>query len=383
MSEKRLSYLFYKQVDGTSTEAEKQEFAVLAAQPGYETVLKQLMEESWETFTGAKAIFEESKSAGMLQTALAADHNIKRLPVFRKLGWVAAAIVITLTVGAWYFFSNKPAVSRQSAARQPAVIQPGSNKAMLTLSDGSTVVLDNTTGTAITDKNGRQIINLNNGQLSYAPSDSSPSAISYNTLTTPKGGEFQVILPDGSRVWLNSASSLRYPVVFKGTDRQVMLTGEAYFEVANNSTMPFRVTLDNGPEINVLGTSFNINAYQDEEVVKTTLVAGSVKVGNALLKAGQQSITGAGKQTVKYVNIAEETAWKNGYFEFNELPVEAVMKQLARWYDFEVVFNGHVNGGIVGTIARKESLAKVFELLQQTQSVRFKVNGKKVIVSSL
>jgi ferric-dicitrate binding protein FerR (iron transport regulator) len=317
---------------------------------------------------------------------------VARLAPVRRMRagrWLAAACCLLLVAGAWFITSRGKVVPPKEAAATAAIV-PGSTKATLTLSDGKVIELGGEPGTTITDKDGVTVINLAAGQLSYTAGTTGkqPGSLAFNTLATPKGGEYQVILPDGTTVWLNSASSLRYPVAFTGAAREVELNGEAYFEVVASSSRPFKVTTGKGADIEVLGTGFNINAYPDEAPVKTTLVEGSVRVGSGtitpvLLKAGQQSVLGDHSQLVTEANVAEETAWKNGYFEFNELPIREVMKRLARWYDFEFSFEGPVKGSLTATIARKDPLEKVFELLQQTKAYRLRTNGRHIIVSSL
>jgi len=221
---------------------------------------------------------------------------------------------------------------------------PGGDKAILTLSDGSTFVLNSTGNGTIALQGATNIVKVDNGKLAYNTLKEKPGEVTYNTLTTPAAGQFQVALPDGSKVWLSNASSLRYPVAFTGKGREVELKGEAYFEIAHNAAMPFTVKVGEKMLVNVLGTSFNIAAYGDESQVKTTLLTGAVRVSegsaNALLKPGEQvQVNSEGAfSTPKEVDADRVIAWKNGLFHFEKADVRTVMRMLARWYDVEVYY---------------------------------------------
>ena len=224
----------------------------------------------------------------------------------------------------------------------------------------------------------------------YNSSNADQNTVSYNILSTPYGGQYQVTLPDGTIVWLNSASNLRYPTSFTGHERRVEITGEAYFEVAKNARQPFKVKINlsngEGSEVEVLGTHFNINAYDDETTIRTTLFEGSVKInqstGTTQIKPGQQLQTGKTGQ-IKIINNAdlEETiAWKEGRFQFGNADINCIMRQLARWYDIDVKYEGNISRHFSGIIPRNVNLLKVLNMLELTGEVNFKVEGKKVIV---
>jgi len=280
---------------------------------------------------------------------------------------------------------------------KPGVIQqddvaPGGNKATLTLANGSKIILDSTHNGALTEQGGINVVKLN-GQLAYKPGGNKTVELLYNTVTTPKGGQYQLLLADGSRVWLNAASSLRFPTAFIGNERKVELTGEGYFEVAKNASVPFKVNIAGKCEVEVLGTHFNINAYADEATVNTTLLEGKVKVTavTQLQPATHKAqILSPGQQTLLYssgmiklntnVNVEEVMAWRNGVFNFDGADIDVVLRQLARWYDVSIVFEGEVpRRNFAGEMQRDLNLSQVLRILEKN-NVRFRIEGKKLIV---
>jgi ferric-dicitrate binding protein FerR (iron transport regulator) len=276
-------------------------------------------------------------------------------------------------------------------------IAPGSEKAVLTLADGSTIILDNAANGNVAQQGGTKIIKLDNGQLAYDAGRNThrrvlSGELLYNTISTPRGGQYQITLPDGTKVWLNAASSIKFPTAFSGSTREVEMTGEAYMEIAKNSKQPFRVKA-NGTEIQVLGTSFNINAYSDEEAVKTTLIEGRVRVSslksNVILKPGQQAriaLAVSSDQQAKGITVVNDAdiqqalAWKNSLFKFNDASIEVIMRQLARWYNLDVVYEGNVTKTFLATIPRNVPISQVLEALEITGAVKFKVEANKVTV---
>jgi len=289
-------------------------------------------------------------------------------------GWrAAAAVIILIATGAYFLFQNKPQQSIAVQKKQPPVndIQPGGNRAVLTLADGTRIILDSAHNGDISQQGHTKVIKLNDGRLAYKSHNENNAEPVYNTISTPKGGTYQVILPDGTSVWLNALSSLRFPTFFSGAKRTVEMTGEAYFEVSKNKDMPFTVTA-NGMDVEVLGTHFNVMAYNDEDVLKTTLLEGSVKVNKngktVLLKPSQQAKLTKTNNDLKVsddVNTAEETAWRNGMFQFNNADIAEVMKQVARWYDVEISYSGTMpSDHFTGKISRNSSLSKVLKILE-------------------
>lgn len=307
-----------------------------------------------------------------------------------KLWWAAAAVLLIVSAGLFVLNSHKsdqPPNNIAAHALKPIV--PGGNKAILTLANGAVINLNAASNGVIARSGDVAITKEKNGQLVYAAeADQSDKddKISYNTISIPRGGQYQLILPDGTNVWLNSASSLKYPVKFKGMERHVELTGEAYFEVAKNKNMPFTINANN-VNIKVLGTHFNVMAYADEPSVKTTLLEGSVMLnarnGQALLIPGQQAdVTNSnGKVDLNYVNTDDAVSWKNGYFTFRNESVVSIMKKVSRWYDVDVEYRddlSHVLFG--GTISRAKDIQELLSKIELTNSVHFKIEGRRVIV---
>lgn len=321
-------------------------------------------------------------------------------PADNRFRWripaVAAAVLVLLSAALYFLLPYRTRQPQQiSLAEQPVNdIAPGGNKAMLTLADGSTIVLDSASNGTISQQGNIQIQKLDNGLLAYIVNGRTITENDenfYNTITTPRGGQYQVTLADGTLVWLNAASSIRFPVVFTGTERKVTITGEAYFEVAKNVAMPFKVKAASS-EIEVLGTHFNVNAYEDEASIKTTLLEGSVKVSAiassvkhapVLLKPGQQSsISKAGIISVQNDADTEEAmAWRNGRFQFRSADLQSILRQISRWYDVDVVYQGKVDLHFTGQLARNANVSNVFEKLALTGEVNFRIDGKKIIVS--
>lgn len=333
---------------------------------------------------------EEKTEQALAQVIEAINKERKIVLLQPAVKWLAAASVILIC--GFLFFLLKPgktgkvATGQNNSNIQP-LIKPGGDKAVLTLADGSQVVLDSAGNRTIASQGNTTIINLN-GKLSYNAGEvnNQNNAVVYNTITTPKGGQYQLVLADGSKVWLNSASSLRFPTAFAGTNRVVELTGEGYFEVAHNAAKPFQVKV-NDMEVEVLGTHFNINGYADEPLVKTTLLEGRVKVkknGNfAYLNPGQQAIIQPAKNEIGLdndVNIEEVMAWKNGKFLFNGADLETIMRQVSRWYDVDFVYEKKISETISGGLSRSESISRLLTILEATGKVQFKINGKQIVV---
>jgi hypothetical protein len=303
---------------------------------------------------------------------------------FHRQGWkVAAAVLLLLISGSvWWVLQENKRDQGRVAVKPVQDVVPGGNGAVLTLANGQVVTLDSLKNGMIGIQNGTSLV-LNDGSLSYNAKDA--AAISYNTISTPNARQFKLVLPDGSKVWLNAASSLKYPTAFLGKERRVEMTGEAYFEVAKNADMPFKVKVNEQTAIEVLGTHFNVNAYRDESSIRTTLLEGLVKVnkGAAMvtLKPGQQVQVNDQLKVDNTVNINQVVAWKEGTFNFDELGVEEVMRQLARWYNIEVVYErGIPSRKFYGEIGRNLNLSQVLEGLKLS-GVNFRIeDGKRLIV---
>jgi ferric-dicitrate binding protein FerR (iron transport regulator) len=321
---------------------------------------------------------------------LTSDHDtpVKSIPY--RWTAIAAAIALLLVTGAAYFLlRERQPLPPAPVAKTQRIISPGGNRAMLTLADGTQIPLDSAQNGTLAQQGNALITKSDSGRLTYIHNTAMPGTeVQYNTLRTPPGGQFQLELPDGTKVWLNAASSLQYPTTFTGSDRTVLLTGEAYFEVAQHASLPFRVNVGKNMNVDVLGTSFNIMAYDEEELVKTTLLEGAVKVtGNGIAKRlnpGQGSWLNrhnGSQEVLDQVNVEEAVAWKNGSFQFEGNDIQSVMRQIARWYDAEVIYKANIPAHFRGIIPRNAPVSQVLHMLEQTGEVHFEIHGKQIIVS--
>lgn len=319
-------------------------------------------------------------------------HTATSVHFMRRWGWVAAAsFLVLLGTGVFFMLNKKTPV--KTLAEKPVNITPGKAGAVLTLGDGSQVVLDSLNNGLVAAQNGSQAV-LKNGQLVYDNTGQANGQVVYNTISTPKGRQFSLVLPDGSEAWLNAASSVRYPTAFTGWERNVEVTGEVYFEVAKNAEMPFRVNVNHRATIDVLGTDFNVNAYENEKYVNTTLITGSIRIqaGNAeqqgnsvLLKPGQRAqVSNSASFSITVTNNADAKnaiAWKNGYFNLDDLSLEELMRQVERWYDVQVVYEKGVPAkSFFGKVNRDLPLLDFMEGLKDW-GVRFRLDGRKLIIT--
>ncbi|PTS94987.1 anti-sigma factor [Pedobacter sp. HMWF019] len=315
----------------------------------------------------------------------------------RWIGIAAAIIFLAGFLSLFYFAYH----AKQSVKAEQALVKmknhdfrPGGNRAFLILSNGKSIQLTDTKSGKIADQNGMVVSKTAKGQLVYDHSTNNSyrnegSKLTYNTVSTPRGGEYQLILSDGTKVWLNAASSITYPVSFYGEERSVVVNGEAYFEVAHNQRKPFKVLTGN-QEITVLGTHFNVKGYSDDAGITTTLVSGSVKIRNLtssqsdLLHPGEQATVFKDKGAISIAAVNSDVAvsWKNGYFLFDGQGIESIMKMLSRWYDLDVdthLYKRHDKFG--GTFSRSSNLLEILKNLEQIGQVHFKIENKKIIVS--
>ena len=330
-------------------------------------------------------------------TGIPERKTVKHISLFNRTWFKYAAVIVLLVIaGYWLYLRQQPDPPEQTLAetKQP-VIAPGKEGAILTLSDGRQVVLDSLGNGLVADQQGTKVT-LKNGQLGYDASAASEAK--YNKMTTPRGRQFHLQLPDGTSVWLNAASSITYPTAFTGKERTVFITGEAYFDVAQNAHKPFRVKVNDQLDVEVLGTAFNVNAYADEEAIRTTLLTGkiravveSLKRGNSskqnkkdlVLKPGQQVIVSQEQlvQLKENVNLNKVMAWRKGYFDFADADVPEVMRQLQRWYDIEVEYEGAVpNKVFSGKVGRDLNLADVLAILKQME-LKYQLEGRKLIIT--
>lgn len=318
---------------------------------------------------------------------------------WRRIIAVAAIVVSVMTVVSYFIlFSESPQakiVQVKPVEKIPTnEIIPGGNKALLTLEDGSTIILDSASTGTIIQQGNIKVQKLKNGLVAYLVNNKQVSPNDkafYNTISTPRGGEYQVTLSDGTKVWLDAASSIRFPIIFTGNERKVFITGEAYFEVAKNEKMPFKVKAGHS-EIEVLGTHFNVNAYEDEASIKTTLLEGKVKISAPLIAGnhsakflvpGQQAdLNKAGNiKIIENADTEAAVAWMKGYFQFKSADLHSILRQISRWYDAEIVYDGNVNTHFTGQLNKNLDVLQLFKTLSLTNEVTFKTEGKKIIVS--
>lgn len=334
---------------------------------------------------------ELKEESSLIFDALMLEQHAKRRIVKPIWYSAAAAAAVLLVLSGLYFFNDHKDGSFQNRMAKTTLenkvndIQPGRQAATLILANGSKIDLDGAVQGEIAKQKGVLITKTADGKLVYTISDSEANTTEFNTLSTVKGQQYQVILPDGSKVWLNAASSLTYPANFANLkNRMVQLSGEAYFEVAKDKSHPFIVKTEQ-QQVEVLGTHFNINSYDDEKATTTTLLEGSVKVldgkGESVLLPGQQSALAKNRIEISKADVNETIAWKNGDFIFNNEEFGSILRQLSRWYNVEIVDNGqHEDLRLSGTISRSKNISTVLKALEVTGEVKFKIEGKTVIV---
>lgn len=392
----RVVYLIDQYTNGSLTTAEQAEWEALLQSDPEGTVMKQALEQMMEaaTPTSKLDIPHWEKLAEQIisvdKVTITGEKQDSPLPVVRSLKttwWrYAAAIIILAGIGTWLWMKNgdQQEVAKNEQQRPPAqdTVMPGSNKAVLTLSNGSTVQL---TPQAKEIKEAGTNIRSTGSELAYGKTDS----MVLNTLSTPRGGQYQLTLADGTRIWLNAASSITFPTAFTGQERAVQVTGEVYFEVAKNAKMPFKVKLNGGAAVEVLGTHFNINAYPDENAVATTLLEGAVRIrtsrASQILKPGQQAqLYGHEKiDIINHADLGQVMAWKNGTFNFNNMELPAMMRQLERWYDITVTWEGPVPAlNFRGEMDRGVQLSGVLRILSDF-GIKGTLRGRTLVLTTI
>lgn len=377
MNGEELLNLYEKFLNGQCSDAEK------AHLESHMDDIK-LSTEVWED-TEAEKHNAYQRIWGKLSESLPSQQNpVKIYPS----GWIkmAALLFIASSVALIFIKTSKhPEPIAQLAIRHSRKIMPGGNKAVLTLSNGSTIVLNDARNGKLTTQSGTQVVKAKDGMLVYRTAEHhSAWATEMNTVSTPRGGQYQLLLADGTKVWLNAASSLKFPAAFTGKERRVELSGEAYFEVSKNPAKPF-IVHSSQQEVLVLGTHFNIKAYEEEGMVRTSLLEGKVNISAhgelASLVAGQEAVQKTnGDIRVKEADVAQSISWKNGLFQFNNASIEEVMLQLSRWYDVEVSYEGKPPvKQFTGTISRQVGMKEILSMLSYT-GVRFNVKNNQILV---
>lgn len=439
MTLERINSLFNKYYTSTATAKEEQELFQWLAESEDRQSLLDSMETAWKQPTTLNPLFTQQTGENLLHQIIVPP--AKSTP-FLQTYWLryAAAMIILLGGGIYFWMTNKTLdtsfVNGQYHAQTE--ITPGGNFAILTLADGRRIALDSAANGHLASQGGVEIVKLENGQISYAIHNPASKEVMWNTLTTPVGGQHQITLPDGTKVWLNAASSITYPATFVGAKRTVKVTGEAYFEVSPNKEKPFILDVDGKSLIEVLGTSFNVNSYADEASIKTTLLEGSVKIallepmsknqtqnsGNptntsaawdrtvtesVILKPGQQSSIALtpslssdntsdgqykdqyntpGSVHTRFITVAanpdldKAIAWKNGLFNFNQSDLKSVMRQLERWYNIKVKYEGAVPSIVfMGKMDRGVNLSDVLAFFTK-MGVQYRLEEKTLIITN-
>ena len=336
----------------------------------------------------AQPNYKAAKGEIWKEIALKRNIRVKKISLLPR---IAAAAVIIIAAGvAFYSYNAQHKQLTHQTQVAAHTIKPGGNKATLILADGRKINLADADNGELAEQAGIRITKASNGTLIYNISKTGSTAQgktgAYNTIETPLGGQYQVRLPDGTNIWLNAASSLRYPIEFSGNERKVDLRGEGYFEVAHNKEKPF-VVVSAGQTVEVLGTHFNMNTYSDEPEARTTLLEGSVRVSNhgkvKILKPGQQALlTNDNDIKVSTADIDQAVAWKNGDFTFEGVSLKTIMRQVCRWYNVEVVYQGSIaDVEFGGSISRTKNINEVLKVLEMTQGVHFELTGRRILVT--
>lgn len=377
----RLDELFQKLMAGACTQQEKQELYGLLAGQEHDDDLHRLLDGAIHATTGEEKPVNDDRASAILSIILQAQAPPKRRPLLRRLaiGTAAAAAVALAVLGIRQLQPATPPAPL-AAATHTETYPPATSGAVLTLGNGQTISLDSLEQGVIARQGGVSV-KLGDGSLAY--DEQQPGAATFNTLTTPRGRVFHVTLPDGSGVWLNAASSLRYPTSFGPSGRTVELTGEAYFDIRPMTGAPFTVKAGDGAEVLVLGTRFNVSAYGNEPRIATTLLQGKVSVNRSVLRPGQQArVSGGGAVTeVVEADTSRVMAWRNGMFNFGDADIREVMQQLERWYDIDVIYeNGIPPLRFGGKMERSLSLQQVLRILA-ISDVHCRLEGRKLIIT--
>ncbi|WGQ11191.1 FecR family protein [Pedobacter gandavensis] len=387
MTKYRLRFLYQHYQAGTLTNLEHLEWKTLLADPNLKGSLEEIIDEGWYDFSEQEMSVMDPSHANQIFDRIVATPQQKAKPTFLWKPIAVAASILLIAALSVVFFTRMPSDNRGAYVKHTTHIKPGGNKAYLTLGNGKRIILTDLENGTLSTQNGLQITKTHDGQLVYTITGDQPSGGNdYNVIETPRGGQYQILLPDGTHVWLNAASSLKYPSVFTGKERKVELQGEAYFEVSKNKKMPFKV-ISSQQTVEVLGTHFNVNSYAEDKEARTTLLEGSVRVepnhsAGIMIRPGQQTrVKLNDKINVIEADLEEVMAWKDNYFRFNNEKIESIMRKISRWYDVGVEYHGPISEEeFNGTISRAKNISQVLEMLEDTKSVHFKIEGRRIIV---
>ena len=391
MDQQRLRILFGKYVDRQCVASEVKELIMLLQQAEAENILTEPMEVLWEQVKQDDKQYPVDWN-NLYNKILNTKKESARIFSIQRYWWAAASIVLLLGIGAILFFNpgrKHQLVSEKESKIKKDIAAPGASHAIITLINGEKIILDSAQNGNLARQGNVNLVKLADGRLVYSQESTITSQeVTYNILTNPRGSKVvSITLVDGTQVWLNAESSLTYPTAMTGKERRVEITGEAYFEVVHNADKPFIVkNLAKNVEVQVLGTHFNMNTYDDGETTKVTLLEGSVRVkkenDEQKIKPGQQAEVISTIKILDNVDIEEVMAWKNGKFQFTDANIETIMKQIARWYDAEIVYEGKIPGHFVVDIPSDVPVSKLLRILELTNRVHFTIVGKKIFVTS-
>ncbi|NLR78413.1 FecR family protein [Chitinophaga eiseniae] len=385
----QLNELVEKYTSNTCSREELEQLLLLVREANTDQPLEEALQLYWEK------VKAENKQAGIdwdAKMRLLLEEVNAQTPMVhinRKFNWkriaVAASLIMLLGLGYWALRPKQAPVKGALATKD--IVAPIKNRAMITLSNGEKVELDEQQDGTVIHQGNTTVVKTAGGKVIYAAAGSGTATSGlYNTLSNPRGSKVvEITLSDGSMAWLNAGSSITYPVAFSGGERRVQLSGEAYFEVVHDTRMPFKVSKNN-MEVTVLGTHFNVNAYDDESAIRVTLLEGAVRTAlnnkqAVVLKPGQQAQVINDIKVLKDVDVQKVVAWKQEMFSFHETNIKEVMRQVARWYDVDVEFRGDVSQvNFGGSISRKASLSELLKILEETNLVKFELTGRKLTV---
>lgn len=381
-SDNRLEYLLQRHIDDTATEEERRELNAL---------LRTHWDRSERERTAPHINWVEMLTEITTPAPTGIRGRLRRL--HRPSLKYAAAVLLCIIAGVYFYFAEHRNGASERIVVQPQSmtstdIAPGGERAVLVLANGSTILLDTASHGILSNGGNGKVIKLGDGSIVYEAGDGMVNTTAYNTMRTPRGGQYRLTLPDGSKAWLNASSSITFPSAFAGDQRKVSITGEVYFEVQHEKIRPFIVAINAETAVQVLGTSFNINAYNDEPTIGTTLLEGSVRIisggKEAVLVPGQQARTGSqspgSRIEVGLVDTEAVMSWKNGLFNFDNKNLEEVMRQLSRWYDIDVVYeNGVPDITLGGKLGKDLTLSEIMGVLKQYE-IHFKMEGRRMIV---
>ncbi|MEZ2440358.1 FecR domain-containing protein [Chitinophaga sp. RCC_12] len=382
--------LIYRQRSGELDEAEQETLDNwLAASEQNRQLFRELSSQDLEAITRNEADpanLQASVERVYLATGIKPGPARIYISKWRTWRWAAAALVLAVAGTASLQLAKEK--SKPIGAIHNTDVAPGSRKATLKLGNGATIILDDAQNGVIANQGKTVIKKSGNGQLVYDASASVTTEITYNTITTPNGGEYEVILPDGSHVWLNAASAIRFPAAFTGNTRKVEINGEAYLEIVKNEKAPF-IVVSGKHSVEVLGTKFNIHSYPKEEDITTTLIQGSIRIAagkyTKVLQPGQQSLVNTGANSnirlATGVNMDEVLAWRNGKFIFDDASLKTVVSQLERWYDVNIDYAGMEDYRFNGEISRNVSLSKVLKMMELTSNIHYKINDRNIYMT--